>query len=157
MNDTINHKQIVDVEALLRDYNKNPENIKLRSLYNSTTIFDILGKGRNETAHSSFLNWMLTSDEMRVTNTQHPLIGLLDTLTRRISQQYGQVNAQQSEENPYGNIAAISNALLARRLRLDNIKGGVEVPVSEITLDDGIRREVNECSKTKKDSIDIYI
>ena len=148
--------RIVDVESLLRDYNKNSENVKLKSLYNSSTIFDILGKGRNETAHSSFLNWMLTSDEIHI-NTQHPLIGLLDTLTRRISQQYKPIESQFNERYPYDDISNISNALLARRLRIENVVGRVEVPVSEITTNNDIRKEIEKCSTTKKDSVDIFI
>lgn len=57
----------IDITELLRAYNQNPDNKRLKTLYGGRTVFDIIGKGRNETAHSAFLEWLL-SGHLRVAN-----------------------------------------------------------------------------------------
>ena len=49
----------IDIVKLLREYNQNPENKSLKALYSGRTIFDIIGKGRNETAHSAFFGMVI--------------------------------------------------------------------------------------------------
>ena len=155
----------VDIVTLLREYNKNLENQRLKALYNSVTVFDIIGKGRNETAHSSFLNWLLTANEVQGNNAENPLIGLLDCLVRRIYKQYRIDSSQQSDSVPYSDIEPISNALLSRTLKIVNIEGQTEVPVTNIVTTPEKNKEIENWyaiqkkkkNKGKRDSIDIRI
>ena len=152
----------VDIVTLLREYNKNLENQRLKALYNSVTVFDIIGKGRNETAHSSFLNWLLTANEVQGNSAENPLIGLLDCLVRRIYKQYRIDSFQQSDSVPYADIEPISNALLSRTLKISNIEGQTEVPVTSIVTSSKINEEIENWYAAKKkkgrgDSIDIRI
>ena len=151
MSSTISvEKEQVPIVDLLREYNKNPENQRLKALYNSKTIFDIIGKGRNETAHSSFLNWLLTNETLRSSCYENPLIGLLDCLMSRIAKQYGHCT------DSYANIEVISHALLSRTLNISNIQGYVEVPIKDIVID-GKKDEIESDNSGKGDAIDIFI
>ena len=151
MSSTISvEKEQVPIVDLLREYNKNPENQRLKALYNSKTIFDIIGKGRNETAHSSFLNWLLTNETLRSSCYENPLIGLLDCLMSRIAKQYGHCT------DSYANIEVISHALLSRTLNISNIQGYVEVPIKDIVID-GKKAEIESDNSGKGDAIDIFI
>lgn len=129
----------IDIVKLLREYNQNPENKSLKALYSGRTIFDIIGKGRNETAHSAFLEWLFSGRDISGTSTENTLIGLLDAVMRRIDEQ--DRGWRQDDK-----IVAISNALLSRTLKITNIKSETEKPISG-----------NYCTKGKKDSIDIFI
>lgn len=129
----------IDIVKLLREYNQNPENKSLKALYSGRTIFDIIGKGRNETAHSAFLEWLFSGRDISGTSTENTLIGLLDAVMRRIDEQ--DRGWRQDDK-----IVAISNALLSRTLKITNIKSETEKPIPG-----------DYCTKGKKDSIDIFI
>lgn len=129
----------IDIVKLLREYNQNPENKSLKSLYSGRTIFDIIGKGRNETAHSAFLEWLFSGRDISGTSTENTLIGLLDAVMRRIDE-------QDKDWRQDDKIVAISNALLSRTLKITNIKSETEKPIIG-----------NYCTKGEKDSIDIFI
>ncbi len=129
----------IDIVKLLREYNQNPENKSLKALYSGRTIFDIIGKGRNERAHSAFLEWLFSGRDISGTSTENTLIGLLDAVMRRIDEQNN--NWRQDDR-----IVAISNALLSRTLKITNIKSETEKSIPG-----------QYCTKGKKDSIDIFI
>lgn len=131
----------IDIIELLRAYNQNPDNKRLKALYSGRTVFDIIGKGRNETAHSAFLEWLLSGRDIGGTSTENTLIGLLDAVVRRIGEQNH--NWRQDDR-----IVSISNALLSRTLKISNIKSETEKPIPECYRDQ---------KAGKNDSIDIYI
>ena len=129
--------KVIDVINLLREYNQNPDNKRLKALYSGRTVFDIIGKGRNETAHSAFLEWLLSGRDITGTSTENALTGLLDILVRRISE-------QKSDWREDEKIIAISNALLSRTLKITNIKSQTE-------------KVIPKTKSGKNDAVDIWI
>jgi hypothetical protein len=107
-------KHDIDVRKRLQEYNKNAAYKKLRDHYASNTIFEIMGKSRNETAHSSFLAWLLNGNDIPCSDNDCPLMGLLDIIIRRAGE-------QELFENDH-RFKLISKAVLARSIVFDNIK-----------------------------------
>lgn len=142
----------IDIVSLLREYNQNPENKRLKALYSGRTIFEILGKERNETAHSAFLEWLFSGKEISGTSNENTLICLMDSVLKRIAQ-------QKYEWKKDRTLVSISNALLSRTLKIQNIRSKTEKPVTEVITDNKKKEIVKQCKKTKgkKDSVDIYI
>ena len=144
-------RHTIDVVTKLRNYNQNTENNMLKSLYTGRTVFDIIGKGRNETAHSAFLSWLLSGTDIPGTSSDNTLIGLLDIVMRRIDEQNNDMKDMDS-------IRSISNALLSRTIKLTNIKSQTEKSVLSVASKE-MKETVaaGEIKKGKKDSVDIYI
>jgi hypothetical protein len=150
-NYTSMERHTIDVVTKLRNYNQNTENNMLKSLYAGRTVFDIIGKGRNETAHSAFLSWLLSGTDIPGTSSDNTLIGLLDIVMRRIDEQNNDMKDMDS-------IRSISNALLSRTIKLTNIKSQTEKSVLSVASKE-MKETVaaGEIKKGKKDSVDIYI
>lgn len=152
-NSIINSKNVVQ---LLREYNQNPDNKRLIAHYDSRTIFDIIGKGRNETAHSAFLEWLFSGRDISGTSNENTIIGLLDAVTRRIDEQSEELRSDKS-------IIAISNALLSRTLQITDIRSRTELPVIKVAAPErrgavsASLKKHNKKKAGKTDSIDIYI
>lgn len=161
---------IINVRQRLQEFNKNAAYKKLRDHYTSKTIFEIMGKSRNETAHSSFLAWLLNGEDIPSSGNDCPLMGLLDIIIRRASEQDIYKNDSRFK--------LINKAVLARSIVFDNIKVKTEQNVLDLAKEsinlkctktlNGISYMINGGSnndlkeliapkKGKKDSLDIYI
>lgn len=164
----------IDVRQRLQEYNKNAAYKKLRDHYSSKTIFEIMGKSRNETAHSSFLAWLLEGKDIPSSGNDCPLLGLLDIIIRRAG--------EQKTFNGDDRFNLISKAVLSRSIEFVNIKAKTEQSVLELakasiksrgekTIDNNIYgigngdekiKDIEELispkgKRGKKDSLDIYI
>lgn len=166
-------KFVIDVRKRLQEYNKNAAYKKLRDHYASKTIFEIMGKSRNETAHSSFLAWLLEGKDIPSSGNDCPLMGLLDIIIRRASEQ-GIYNGDER-------FSRISKAVLSRSIDFENIKAKTEQNVLDLAKDsirEGCKKMLKDVSyviggsdksidikelispkgkRGKKDSTDIYI
>ena len=72
----------LDIQTLLNEYNHNADNRRLKDYYSSSTFFDIIGKGRNEPAHSAFLSWLFYNKNIVYNSKENAIIGLLDILMK---------------------------------------------------------------------------
>ncbi len=138
----------IDVENALQIYNREPENRKLRDFYSGKTFFEIIGKGRNETMHSSFLAWLLDGRDLPDFGNDSQLMNFLDILVRRAGQQH-------IDWNKDAHFLAFRNAVLSRSVSLANIQAVPEKCVSDF-VDDNLKKVIDP-KKGKKDSVDLYI
>lgn len=72
-----------ELQKLILEFNKNPENQKLIDYYTSKSFFEILSKPRSETVHSSFLAWILEGKDFSTGDLDSPVMGLLDILSEK--------------------------------------------------------------------------
>jgi hypothetical protein len=73
---------MVDAVELIRNFNKDKNVIQLSNYYSKTTFMEILGKERDELAHSSFLKWLFDTDKNMGLGKQ-PLKRLFDLLYKK--------------------------------------------------------------------------
>lgn len=78
-----NTDSTLELQKLILEFNKNPENQKLIDYYTSKTYFEILSKPRSETVHSSFLAWILESKDFSTGVLDSPIMGLLDIISEK--------------------------------------------------------------------------
>jgi len=160
-------KYQINVSQRLDEVNQNIEYTKLRENYKSQTVFEIIGKGRNETTHSAFLSWLLAGKDLPIMGTECPLMGLLDILMHRIEEQHPQWYIADKCRD-------FRIAVRSRSVRICNIVASTEVNVLDIAkknivyprkignkqINDlkGLIQQINSIHKKgKKDSVDLYI
>lgn len=73
-----------ELQKLILEFNKNPENQKLINYYTSKSFFEILSKPRSETVHSSFLAWILKGKDFSTGDLDSPVMGLLDIISEKM-------------------------------------------------------------------------
>ena len=145
----------LDIQTLLNEYNHNADNRRLKDYYSSSTFFDIIGKGRNEPAHSAFLAWLFYNKNMVYNSKENAIIGLLDILMKRVKK----ISHESVWYNRYQHyLDAVSNALLSRTLSVDVKEVATEKDVR--TFRSCVDKGNNVKSRGRQgrdDSLDIYI
>ena len=74
---------MTDVEQLLLDFNRNPDNRELQDFYSRKSMMEMMGVARSEVAHSAFLAWLLSGKDVCVHSADSPLMWLFQVLVLR--------------------------------------------------------------------------
>lgn len=116
-----------NIEAMLEDIEATRQRIskftssdllrKLKASFSQKSYLEIIGKGRNETSHSSFLAWLLDSHESHNLGCQ-PMQLLLTILTIRRN---SSVEAKKTLPDE------LCNAIAVGRIQIENITTNTEV------------------------------
>lgn len=164
-------KHNIDIAKRIDEINGNIEYTKLRESYKTQTVFEIIGKGRNETAHSALLSWLFCGKDLPIMGTESPLMGLFTILMHRIEEQHSEWY-KNSYDTRYKDFKM---AVRSRSLKISNVVSRTEVSVLELaniitalpkTFDNGTKISnkaelINQIDpgrkKGKKDSLDIYL
>ena len=146
-------QKTLNIELLLKQYNKDLKNKQLINYYLSTSIWDVLDKGRNETAHSAFLAWLLRDSNFVSSSKDSPIWGFFDIIFDRLSQQ----QIADYTDNPL--IQLFRNGVLARSINFPDIHVETEKPVYDLVEDSTKKALVQKYkdSRGKSDSLDLYL
>lgn len=106
-------------------FNSDKKVVALREKFNKASFFEIISKERSETTYSAFLKWLFL-ENATVDEACSPLAFLLDILVRRCEEQMPEVDTILKK-------ADVKKCIVTRRLSMDSIKIGTEVPVSVLT------------------------
>lgn len=124
----------------IRELNGDTQFQKIRAKYDAIDFLKIFSISRNETAHSSFLAWLLRGNDI-VSATEKPIVKFLEILEKRSSEQDG---------SDYLMDIKLRNAILTGSLKLENLSVETEKSVSSLKK---CPEELKKCT----DRIDIYI
>ena len=106
-------------------FNSDKKVVALREKFNKASFFEIISKERSETTYSAFLKWLFL-ENASVDEACSPLAFLLDILVRRCEEQMPEVDTILKK-------ADVKKCIVTRRLSMDAIRIGTEVPVSVLT------------------------
>lgn len=106
-------------------FNSDKKVVSLREKFNKASFFEIISKERSETTYSAFLKWLFLENST-VDDACSPLAFLLDILVRRCEEQKPEVDTVLKKTE-------VKKSIVTRRLSMDAIKIGTEVPVSVLT------------------------
>lgn len=149
-----NTDSTLELQRLILEFNKNPENQKLIDYYTSKSFFEILSKPRSETVHSSFLAWILEGKDFSTGDLDSPVMGLLDI----ISEKRLQNNSNSAFNCYYGykfpddlleNVLSRSAIVTVNSVTTEQVLPG-ESNTQENRLDIVLRCTVNNHSKNEK-------
>lgn len=131
-----------EAEAInkIRELNGDTQFQKIRAKYDAVDFLKIFSISRSETAHSSFLAWLLRGNDI-VSATEKPIVKFLEILEKRSSEQGGSDSLMDIK---------LRNAILTGSLKLENLTVETEKSVSSLKK---CPEELKKCT----DRIDIYI
>ena len=137
---------MTNVENLILQFNKDPENRYLQNYYCRKSMMEINGVTRNELSHSAFLAWLLKGDNLNVQQSDTPLMWLLQVLVLRES-------TRKSTETVIP--AHIKAQILTRSLQVIIDEVSTEKPVAEVSGDYFAQKFAGQ--QPTDDKLDIYI
>lgn len=133
---------MTQVEELLLDFNKDPQNRKLQDFYSRKAAMEIHGVARDEKAHSAFLAWLLNGKDVCVNKADSPLMWFLQVLVKR-----------EETRNAVGTVIPqpLKNEILNRTLNFTILEVTKEKPVKEVS------GKFFPTKSEPDDRIDIYV
>lgn len=139
-----------DAKTLILDFNHDPESRKLQSFYRRKAMMEIMGKARDEESHSAFLAWLFEGRDLTASQSDSPLMWMLQILVSR-------EDTVRAPKEPIPN--EIKAQILNRSLQftIDEVKREVVINNEKTHNYFKYNFPYNKDEKDGQDRLDIYI
>lgn len=123
---------IMSAQDYILEFNCDAENRLMMDFYKSKSMMEIMGKVRDENAHSAFLAWLFKGDDVATQRNNSPLMWLLQLLLKREGT---------AKSNPFSSpspsIKAIKEKILNRTLKFEINEVQSQKPVKDVCVHNG--------------------
>lgn len=133
---------MTEIEELIREFNIDPTNTKIREYYAADNIWKSVHIERNETAHSAFIAWLLGKDYPDWNGPLYYLLNLLIGTSNRTDSEFVQ----------------LKNAVLRQKLKFGNVEIRTEKRICDLSnirytdrLDIYIKCQISGLNSTNED------